>query len=431
MRSRSSVPTWCSTRTRASLSGASSAAVSMSSARDVSRSSTRSRRRSRSATTAADRAGVQRADPRRPRPRSRRPDPPGPTPIRSCRGLSHAAPTGPVVRWPGMAEQTTARRHRPRSPGRSPPRAPARAVRRRAGGGRRDPRGGGRSRAAVPTLEIGSVSKGLTGMLLADSRDRGETRDDTRLGDLLPLTGAPASDITLGELATHTSGLPRLADGTRVLRATVELWRHGTNPYGEGLDDLLAATGRTRLRRRRPRYSNLGFMLLGHALAAAAGTTYAALLRDRVTAPLGMAGHDRARHRGRSGTAAAQGCSRRGRPVEPWTGEARRTGGRHPLDGARTSDGSCGRCSTAAPRAPPRSTRSPGSPARCGSAPPGSPSSGAGTTADVAQRRHRRLPQRRRARPRGRRRRGPRQRLRSIGGPGRLRPARGGVRPGG
>ncbi len=56
MRSRSSVPTWCSTRTSASLSGASSAAVSRSSARDVSRSTTRSRRRSRSATTAAERA---------------------------------------------------------------------------------------------------------------------------------------------------------------------------------------------------------------------------------------------------------------------------------------------------------------------------------------------------------------------------------------
>ena len=137
-------------------------------------------------------------------------------------------------------------------------------------------------------VEIGSVSKGLTGMLLADSRARAEVGDDTRLGELLALTGAPASDITLGELATHTSGLPRLADGTRVLRATVELWRHGTNPYGEDLRDLLAATGRTRLRRRQPRYSNLGFMLLGHALAAAAGTTYAALLRDRVTAPLGM-----------------------------------------------------------------------------------------------------------------------------------------------
>ena len=171
-------------------------------------------------------------------------------------------------------------------------------------------------------VEIGSVSKGLTGMLLADSRDRGETRDDTRLGDLLPLAGVPASAVTLGDLATHTSGLPRLAVGTGALGATVDLWRHGTNPYGESLADLLAATRRTRLRRRRPRYSTLGFMLLGHALAAAAGTTYAVLLRERLTAPLAMAGTTVPATPQDLGTAAALGRSRRGRPREPWTGEA-------------------------------------------------------------------------------------------------------------
>ena len=187
-------------------------------------------------------------------------------------------------------------------------------------------------------VEIGSVSKGLTGMLLADSRDRGETRDDTRLGDLLPLAGAPASGITLGDLATHTSGLPRLAVGTGAPRATLDLWRHGTNPYGESLADLLAATRRTRLRRRRPRYSNLGFMLLGHALAAAAGTTYAVLLRDRLTAPLAMAATTVPATAGDLGPAAAWGRSRRGRPREPWTGEA--VG---PAGGIRSTAGDLGR----------------------------------------------------------------------------------------
>ena len=203
---------------------------------------------------------------------------------------------------------------------------------------------GGKARTAevgVDTgaeVEIGSVSKGLTGMLLADSRDRGETRDDTRLGDLLPLAGAPASGITLGELATHTSGLPRLAVGAGALRATVDLWRHGTNPYGESLADLLAATRRTRLRHRRPRYSNLGFMLLGHALAAAAGTTYTVLLRDRLTAPLAMAATTVPATAGDLGPAAARGRSRRGRPREPWTGEA--VG---PAGGIRSTAGDLGR----------------------------------------------------------------------------------------
>lgn len=171
-------------------------------------------------------------------------------------------------------------------------------------------------------VEVGSVSKGLTGMLFADSRDRGETCETTRLGDLLPLAGSPAADIALGDLAMHTSGLPRLAKGAGALRATVDLWRHGTNPYGERLEDLLAATRRTPLGRRRPRYSNVGFMLLGHAVAAAAGATYADLLRDRLTAPLAMASTTVPSTLADLGPLAAPGRSGRGRPAQPWTGEA-------------------------------------------------------------------------------------------------------------
>lgn len=187
-------------------------------------------------------------------------------------------------------------------------------------------------------VEIGSVSKGLTGMLFADSRERGETHDGTRLGDLLPLAATPAAGVTLGELATHTSGLPRLASGSGSLRATVDLWRHGTNPYGETLDDLLAAVRSTPLHRRRPRYSNIGFMLLGHALAAAAGTTYAGLLRDRLTEPLAMAATTVPATPDGLGPLAAQGRSARGRAVQPWTGEAL-----GPAGGTRATAGDLGR----------------------------------------------------------------------------------------
>lgn len=191
-------------------------------------------------------------------------------------------------------------------------------------------------------VEIGSVSKALTGMLFADSRDRGETRDGIRLGDLLPLDGAPAADVTLGALATHTSGLPRLAKGTGALRATLDLWRHGTNPYGETLDDLLGAVRGTPLRRPTPRYSNVGFMLLGHALAAAAGTTYAGLLRDRLTGPLGMPATTVPATPADLGPLAAQGRSGRGRPMQPWTGEAL-----GPAGGIRSTAGDLGRLLTA------------------------------------------------------------------------------------
>ena len=171
-------------------------------------------------------------------------------------------------------------------------------------------------------VEIGSVSKGVTGMLFADSRSRGETTDGTRLGDLLPLDGSPAAEVTLGELATHRSGLPRLAKGTASVRATLDLWRHGTNPYGESLDELLVATRATRVGRKRAGYSNLGFMLLGHAVAAAAGRTYAGLVRERLAEPLVLESTTVPATPADLAPGAVIGRSKRGEAMMPWTGEA-------------------------------------------------------------------------------------------------------------
>jgi CubicO group peptidase (beta-lactamase class C family) len=82
----------------------------------------------------------------------------------------------------------------------------------------------------------------------------------------LPVRGRP---ITLADLATHTAGLPRLPHGF-VLRSV----RHRRNPYAWlTVDDLYAGLPSTRLRREpggRPRYSNLGYGLLGHVLAVRA-----------------------------------------------------------------------------------------------------------------------------------------------------------------
>jgi D-alanyl-D-alanine-carboxypeptidase/D-alanyl-D-alanine-endopeptidase len=100
-----------------------------------------------------------------------------------------------------------------------------------------------------------------------------------------PGTG-PAGRATLAELATHTSGLPRLPAAT-LLRALA----HPSDPYrGVSLPRLIRDT--RRVRRGRPgraAYSNLGVALLGHALAAAATAPYWDLARIRVLTPLGMA----------------------------------------------------------------------------------------------------------------------------------------------
>ncbi|MFE1546256.1 serine hydrolase domain-containing protein [Streptomyces sp. NPDC058718] len=171
-------------------------------------------------------------------------------------------------------------------------------------------------------FEIGSISKGVTGLLYAEALARGEIEAGTTLGELLPLGDAPAGQVTLESLSTHRSGLPRIPASAHPWRRTVALWRHGTNPYGEDLGQLLDQARGVRVGKPRPRYSNLGFELLGHALGRAAGTTYEELVRLRVTDPLGLdcfylpATADQLR------PGAVTGTNRKGRPQEPWTGEA-------------------------------------------------------------------------------------------------------------
>jgi serine-type D-Ala-D-Ala carboxypeptidase/endopeptidase len=136
-----------------------------------------------------------------------------------------------------------------------------------------------------PAFEAGSVTKVVTGLLLALAIDAGEALGSDRLDRFLPGVGA-AGGATLAELATHTSGLPRLPAAT-LLRALA----HSSDPYrGTTLRRLVRDT--RWVHRGSPgeaAYSNLGVALLGHALAAAAARPYWDLARSRVLAPLGMA----------------------------------------------------------------------------------------------------------------------------------------------
>lgn len=138
--------------------------------------------------------------------------------------------------------------------------------------------------------EIGSITKGLTGVLLADMALAGEVSLHDTLDTFLPDAAAlPESvrRITLLQLATHASGLPRLPAN---LASSV---KDPSNPYAHygrrELETFLRAytppPARTAVE---PVYSNLGFGLLGWALALKAGVPYEALLKARVLEPLGM-----------------------------------------------------------------------------------------------------------------------------------------------
>ena len=67
---------------------------------------------------------------------------------------------------------------------------------------------------APPLFEIGSISKVFTGLLLAQAVERGDLGLDDRLGDVLAgkvaFSSPAVASITLRQLVTHSSCLPRL-----------------------------------------------------------------------------------------------------------------------------------------------------------------------------------------------------------------------------
>ncbi|MGF6176053.1 serine hydrolase [Ensifer sp. 4252] len=139
-------------------------------------------------------------------------------------------------------------------------------------------------------FEIGSVTKVFTALLLADTVERGGVQLDTPVSPLLPESAAMknAADgkpITLEHLATHMSGLPRLPDNL--------VPADDSDPYADyGVAKLYAFLSSHQPIRRpggEHEYSNLGYGLLGHALALQSGLSYEALVSERIAVPLGMA----------------------------------------------------------------------------------------------------------------------------------------------
>ena len=171
-------------------------------------------------------------------------------------------------------------------------------------------------------FEIGSVTKVLTGMLLAELVADGTVQADDTLSELLPdvrFADPRVGAVTLAELAAHRSGLPRLG-GLGPGAAFTSGWANvrGANPYGEDVDELLrqAADARVGSGRGEVRYSNFGMALLGQALAARAGTSYPELVATRILRPLGMSDTVLAG----SPAGSAQGSTASGRPVDAWAG---------------------------------------------------------------------------------------------------------------
>lgn len=139
---------------------------------------------------------------------------------------------------------------------------------------------------ADTVYRIGSITKSFTALTTLALRDEGTLTLDEPLARFIPEAGGlvyPTRDappITLRQILTHTSGLPRLGrfDYTRQDHelSEEEITR---SLSGFALD---SAPGSKQL------YSNLGYGLLGIAIAHAAHTPLRALIGKKVLEPLGM-----------------------------------------------------------------------------------------------------------------------------------------------
>jgi Beta-lactamase len=173
-------------------------------------------------------------------------------------------------------------------------------------------------------FEIGSVTKTMTATLLALLAADGALSLDDEIGRWL--SAGPNSAITLRQLATHTSGLPRLAPTMDL--STIDL----ANPYAgfgferaeEGLRQATAAPGGPWL------YSNFGYHLLGLVLERASG----------------------------------QSCTRRARRSAPRSPRRWRPRSRSRTAGARPWHGRCGRMASAYTTAGPAGSPRPSSSTR-------------------------------------------------------------------
>lgn len=136
--------------------------------------------------------------------------------------------------------------------------------------------------------EIGSITKVFTCIILADEVLKGNMNLDDPISKYLPkkfkAIQGKNREITLKDLATHTSGLPRMPTNFNP--------KDPKNPFADytvsNLYEFLESYELPRLVGIQYEYSNLAMGLLGHILELKTGKSYADLIKERITMPLKM-----------------------------------------------------------------------------------------------------------------------------------------------
>jgi len=140
---------------------------------------------------------------------------------------------------------------------------------------------------AETVFDLGGVTQVFTALLLGDAVRRGELTLDAPLAHHVPLGVQVPGDppITVGHLATHTSGLPPVPPS--LLAKSVD-----PDPYAgytaQAMYDDLARARTAGAPGQQFVFSMFGYALLGHALAHAAHTDWDRLVQARLLGPLGL-----------------------------------------------------------------------------------------------------------------------------------------------
>jgi serine-type D-Ala-D-Ala carboxypeptidase/endopeptidase len=139
-------------------------------------------------------------------------------------------------------------------------------------------------------FEIGSITKTMTGFLLAELAAEGAIGLDDPIAAHLP-AGTVVPDfagepVRIRHLLTHTSGIGALPSRLAITNPADPYAAFTTEGLLASLGDvtLTAAPGTAW------EYSNFAFMVLSHLAASERGADYADLLATRLFAPLGMTG---------------------------------------------------------------------------------------------------------------------------------------------
>lgn len=172
-------------------------------------------------------------------------------------------------------------------------------------------------------MEIGSLTKAMTGLVIADAVERGEVRLDASVSTYLPqLEGSPAGTVTMRELVTHSAGYVPFGPATMARGFWVAPL--GRNFFSTDVAQVIEeARAGTLDSRGTYVYSTLGAATAGLAMATATGMSYPELMRTRLFEPLGMT--DTAVEDARNLVDGGRSAS--GLPVEPWVLGAYAPGG--------------------------------------------------------------------------------------------------------